>query len=127
MRRLIPFLVLVTGIVLVGCEDKPKSEGDKAISKTSAEAKSTPTTKHGGWWCTEHGIPEDECIMCMKDGEATAKKKGDWCEIHEFPKSQCFGCDPKLKERYAVRYKEKYGKEPPEVTDNPPGKNPEKK
>jgi hypothetical protein len=29
------------------------------------------------------------------------------------PKSQCFECDPSLKQKFAVAYKEKYGKEPP--------------
>ena len=31
--------------------------------------------------------------------------------------SQCFLCDPKLKEKYAARYRLKYGKEPPPVTE----------
>jgi hypothetical protein len=125
MRRLIPFLVLVAGIVLVGCEDKPKTADNSGAKTTTAEVKKSGS-KHDGWWCVEHGIPEHECIMCMKDGEETAKKKGDWCEIHEFPKSQCFGCDPKLKERYAAQFRAKYGKEPPEPDDNPPSKNPSK-
>ena len=125
MHRTIAIVVLVTGMFLVGCNDKP-STPDKGGSTTSV-ASSTPESKHSGWWCSEHGIPEKECLMCRENGEELCKKNGDWCEKHEFCKSQCFGCDPKLKERYAVRYREKYGKEPPEVTDNPPGKNPEKK
>jgi hypothetical protein len=64
--------------------------------------------------------------MCLHS-EEDLKKKGDWCDKHDYCKSQCFGCDPKLKERYAAKYKAKYGKEPPEPHDNPPSKNPEKK
>ena len=126
MRRLIPFMVLVAGFVQVGCEDKPSTSDNKGGSKTTtaADAK-TPASKHAGWWCTEHGIPEHECLMCLHS-EEDLKKKGDWCDKHEYAKSQCFGCDPKLKERYAAQYKAKYGKEPPEPTDNPPGKNPDK-
>jgi hypothetical protein len=63
--------------------------------------------------------------MCLHS-EDELKKKGDWCEKHEYCKSQCFGCDPKLRERYAAQYKAKYGKEPPEPTDNPTAKNPGK-
>src|SRR5262249_61462164 len=71
---------------------------------------------HGEWWCAEHGIPEHECLMCLHS-EADLKKKGDWCTEHQFAKSQCFKCDPSLKEKYAAKYRAKYGKEPPEPTE----------
>jgi hypothetical protein len=75
-------------------------------------------TPHQGWWCDEHGIPEDECIMCNDKLKKEAKANGDWCK-HERAKSQCFACDPKLKETYAAKYRAKYpGKEPPPATDN---------
>ena len=125
MRRLIPFMVLVAGIVLVGCEDKPRTGDSKAGTQTTTAEVKKIGPKHEGWWCIEHGIPEHECLMCLHS-EDDLKKKGDWCDKHDYCKSQCFGCDPKLKERYATQYKAKYGKEAPEPTDNPPGKNPGK-
>ena len=116
MRRSFPFAALAAGILLVGCEDKStKLEGTNS-STTSSTTK--VGKKHEHWWCSEHGIPEHECLMCLHS-EEELKKKGDWCEKHECAKSQCFGCDPKLRERYAGQYRDKYGKEPPEPKENP--------
>ena len=70
---------------------------------------------HDEWWCAEHGIPEEECSMCSKKLAKECKAKGDWCETHNRAKSHCFVCDPNLKEKYAAKYREKYGKEPPPV------------
>ena len=53
---------------------------------------------HSGWWCTEHGIPEEECSLCSAKVARECKAKGDWCSEHRRAKSQCFKCDPKLKE-----------------------------
>ena len=115
MRRLLPFLTLVAGVAVAGCQDKPTtSSGTAATSTVIKQAR-----KHDAWWCREHGIPEDECLMCLHS-EEQLKKKGDWCEKHEYAKSQCFGCNPKLRERYAAMYRDKYdGKEPPEPDENP--------
>jgi hypothetical protein len=77
-------------------------------------------TKHSGWWCDEHGIPEAECSMCSPKVAAECKKKGDWCDKHDRAKSQCFLCDPKLKEKFAARYRVKYGKEPPPIEEEKP-------
>jgi len=130
MRRTIAMFVLMAGIFLLGCNDKDTPKGGGSTASTSGAVAKAGNT-HAGWWCTEHGIPEDDCLMCKSegglDGEALCKKKGDWCDIHHFCKSQCFGCDPKLRARYAAQYKEKYGKEPPEPHDNPPQGNPGKK
>jgi hypothetical protein len=114
MRRLFPFFALLAGLALVGCQDK-------ATTTTTTAGTTTVTKqahKHGAWWCREHGIPEHECLMCLH-GEDEMKKKGDWCETHEYVKSQCFACNPKLRERYAALYRDKYGKEPPEADENP--------
>jgi hypothetical protein len=98
---------------------KPKparSDGD------AAQVAEKKDHDHGGWWCDEHGVPEDECSMCSAKVAAEMKKHGDWCKEHDRAKSQCFVCDPSLKEKYAARYRAKYGKEPPEPTDNMPTK-----
>jgi hypothetical protein len=69
---------------------------------------------HSGWWCVEHGIPEEECSMCSSEVAARLKEAGDWCEEHDRADSQCFLCHPDLKEKFAARYVAKYGKQPPE-------------
>ena len=93
----------------------------------------TKKDDHSHWWCAEHGIPEDECSMCSAKVAKAFKEKGDWCEKHDRAKSQCFLCDPSLKEKYAAKYRAKYGKEPPpieeeeEKNDDKSGKKDEKK
>jgi hypothetical protein len=72
---------------------------------------------HSGWWCAEHGVPEETCSQCSSKYAAECQKKGDWCEEHTRAKSQCFLCDPKLKEKFAAQYRAKLGKEPPPVED----------
>ncbi|HKB01292.1 MAG TPA: hypothetical protein VKD90_03690 [Gemmataceae bacterium] len=123
MRRMVPFFTLVAGVALVGCQDKPTtSTGAIATTTVTNQAR-----KHDNWWCREHGIPEEECLMCKPNAEAELKKKGDWCEKHEYAKSQCFACNPALRERYAAQYRAKYGKEPPEADENPGKPEPEPK
>lgn len=72
---------------------------------------------HGGWWCYEHGIPEEECSMCSADFADKCKAKGDWCEEHNRADSQCFICHPELQGKFAALYQAKYGEEPPKPTD----------
>jgi hypothetical protein len=72
---------------------------------------------HSGWWCAEHGVPEDICSQCSSKYAAECQKKGDWCEEHNRAKSQCFLCDPKLKEKFAAKYQAKFGKEPPAIEE----------
>lgn len=100
----------------VGCGQTGGSgqgqDGGKGKDKAVAEAKKEHD--HTGWWCDEHGVPEAECSMCSAKVAKEFKAKGDWCDKHDRAKSQCFICDPSLKEKYAERYKAKYGKEPPE-------------
>ncbi|HJZ58431.1 MAG TPA: hypothetical protein VKE74_26045 [Gemmataceae bacterium] len=88
-------------------------EGGKGKEK-SAVAGGKKVHDHSGWWCDEHGVPEDECSMCSAKVAKEFKAKGDWCEKHDRAKSQCFICDPSLKDKFAVQYRAKEGKEPPE-------------
>ncbi len=92
-----------------GAKERPAQVADVKEDKKGHD--------HSGWWCDEHGVPEEECSMCSAKVAARFKKKGDWCDEHDRAKSQCFICDPSLKEKYAARYRAKYGKEPPPVTD----------
>lgn len=73
---------------------------------------------HSGWWCDEHGIPEHECSMCSAKVAKELKAKGDWCDKHDRAKSQCFICDPSLKEKFAAKYRAKFGTEPPPVGED---------
>lgn len=95
--------------LLVGCGEPTKTaKNDK---------KPTPEKKddHGGWWCQEHGVPEEMCSLCITD-EAVLKKlfkdKGDWCKIHDRAQSQCFKCDPAKYKTFEDMYVAKFDKKP---------------
>jgi hypothetical protein len=111
------FLSLVS-IALVGCGQSNPTQDGKAAKKP-AQAAETKAHEHEGWWCAEHGVPEEECSQCNVKVAADFKKKGDWCEEHDRAKSQCFKCDPKLKEKYTALYRAKEGKEPPPTEPAP--------
>ena len=72
---------------------------------------------HSGWWCNEHGVPEEECPLCDTTLVSTFKDAGDWCEEHNRPESQCFTCNPENFNKFAARYEAKYGKQPPAPTE----------
>ena len=72
---------------------------------------------HGGWWCGEHGIPEEVCSMCSRKAAAEFKATGDWCEEHNRAESQCFICDPTRAEKFAKLYEAKFGKKPPKLPE----------
>jgi hypothetical protein len=109
LLSLLPAALVAVG----GCSKDAPSEQAKGKA-TTPEAKKADDS--GTWWCKEHGIPEHECLTCLHT-EAELKKKGDWCAEHEFAKSQCFKCDPSLREKYAAKYRAKYGKEPPPMEE----------
>jgi cobalt-zinc-cadmium efflux system membrane fusion protein len=69
--------------------------------------------KHDGWWCDEHGVPEEVCARCDTKLVADFKAKGDWCNEHDRPDSQCFVCHPEKEAEFAAQYEAKYGKQPP--------------
>lgn len=70
-------------------------------------------TSADGWWCTEHGVPEDDCGLCDVKLAAKMQKEGDWCADHDRPDSQCFACHPELEAKFAAQYEAKYGEKPP--------------
>lgn len=110
MKRILPLSVLLLTVAVVGCYKPP--EATEADKKAAA-------TKHSGWWCDEHGVPEADCSLCLPDAEVKKRFKdaGDWCEKHNRARSQCFICEPELQKKFARLYKEKYGKEPPAPTE----------
>ena len=107
-------LVAAMATLSTGCTDQGKNPN----------AGSTPTAKqsdddpsHGGWWCVEHGIPEDDCSLCSSTAAKKFKEKGDWCETHNRAESQCFKCDPERAKKFAKLYEAKVGRAPPEMED----------
>jgi len=72
---------------------------------------------HGGWWCAEHGVPEDECSLCSAYVAEACKANGDWCEEHGRAESQCFLCDPSRADKFAKLYVAKFGEEPPKPAE----------
>lgn len=101
----------VTLATMAGC-----SKTQVPDAKTGVE-KSTKAHDHSGWWCAEHGIPEEECSMCSAKVAAELKKTGDWCEKHDRAMSQCFVCNPKRQEYFAAKHQAKYGKAPPPLEE----------
>jgi hypothetical protein len=94
-----------------GCAKHDAKADGKSSATPVAPAKKVDC--HSGWWCDEHGIPEAECSMCSARVAKACKADGDWCDKHDRAKSQCFLCDPSLKDKYADKYRAKYGTEPP--------------
>ena len=100
-------------------KDKPK-DADKDKPKEPGKDKLEEKDDHKGWWCKEHGIPEHECSMCDDAYAQKCKDKKDWCEKHDRADSQCFICHPEHREKFAAKYRAKYGKEPPPTRDPKP-------
>lgn len=112
-------LGLFAGLVLFagGCNKSEGTGGGPVAEnkdKPKEPGKDKPDEKdHGGWWCKPHGIPEHECSQCDEEYAKKCKDKGDWCEKHDRADSQCFICHPEYKEKFAAKYRAKYGTEPP--------------
>lgn len=112
-------LAATTALSFSGCGQQANQENaspDAAASHDEHDHEGDDHD-HGGWWCVEHGIPEEECSMCSAKAADEFKAKGDWCEEHNRAESQCFKCDPSRAEKFANLYEAKYGKKPPEPTE----------
>ncbi len=108
-------LVLATvsfGLAVHGCNRSTPLVPAEKSSQPGAEA--TAAHDHSGWWCAEHGVPEEICALCNARVAAEFQRKGDWCKEHNRPQSQCFVCDPKLEARFAAQYEARFGKKPPQ-------------
>ena len=116
---LLPFVLAI----VAGCgpQAPPKAEGGKGKGAQLAESKPAGAAKkvhdHSGWWCDEHGVPEEICGQCNAKYAAECQKKGDWCKKHDRPDSQCFICHPELEAKFAAQYETKYGEKPPKRTE----------
>lgn len=114
---MIAALILAAAFVS-GCGQAPtqveKAKGGKGSAAAEKEAGSPDTA---GWWCKEHGVPEEICALCSSKLAGDFKKKGDWCKEHDRPESQCFKCHPNLEAKFAAQYEAKYGQKPPKPTE----------
>ena len=107
-------LFAVTAIFLVGCSVVAcNKSGNKTADGMGAETQVASAHTHEGWWCDEHGVPEEVCALCDTSLVADFKAKGDWCDKHNRPDSQCFLCHPEKEAEFAALYEAKYGKQPP--------------
>ncbi len=114
LKNMWAFGVLTVGLGLLGCNNSP----DKATSPApAANQLSEDGHSHDGWWCNEHGVPEEVCAQCSVKLAADFKAKGDWCKEHDCPDSQCFACHPEKETEFAAQYEAKYGKKPPKSHD----------
>jgi cobalt-zinc-cadmium efflux system membrane fusion protein len=86
---------------------------NKADNAASAVTQVSEEGHEEGWWCAEHGVPEEVCTRCNPKLVADFKAKGDWCKEHDCPESQCFVCHPEKEAEFAALYEAKYGKQPP--------------
>jgi cobalt-zinc-cadmium efflux system membrane fusion protein len=108
-------LLALAGFLVSGCDsstDSPSVDND-----VSAESEAGHGHNHGGWWCTEHGVPEEVCTRCQPKLAVAFQEEGDWCEEHGLPDSQCFVHHPELEAKFAAQYKAKMGEEPPKPTE----------
>src|SRR4051794_27201328 len=108
-------LTVVTAMALVGVSLVACSKSGENLAATSSSDTKAAIAghTHEGWWCKEHGVPEEVCAQCDSKLVADFKAKGDWCEKHNRPESQCFICNPEKEGEFAAQYEAKYGEQPP--------------
>lgn len=100
-----------------GCGGKTEGPSPGAVVDRGHREAEHEGGDHSGWWCKEHGVPEEECALCDTTLVADFQAKGDWCDEHHRPESQCFVCDPGRFASFAARYEAKFGQQPPQPTD----------
>ena len=113
-------LALAVGMTS-GCgttRSTPNLAENPADQNQRAASAQTGGHDHSGWWCDEHGVPEEICALCDSKVAAEFQRKEDWCPQHDRPSSQCFVCHPELEAKFAARYEAKYGKKPPKPVWN---------
>jgi cobalt-zinc-cadmium efflux system membrane fusion protein len=97
-----------------GCAPSAETPADATPAHVAGDGHDPADHSHGGWWCAEHGVPEEVCAQCNSKLAAEFQRKGDWCAEHGRPDSQCFACHPDRAARFAAQYQAKYGEQPPQ-------------
>ena len=105
-------LLATSGLVVSGCGSSEPGSAEVDGANITATDHS-----HGGWWCVEHGVPEEECAQCDSSLVAKFKADSDWCEEHNRPESQCFLCSTGRFDKFATRYEAKTGHKPPKPVE----------
>lgn len=116
--RLIPkaaFVALLVSMLAAGCSKSTGGPGANAppATETASTESAASGHSHDGWWCDEHGVPEEVCALCNSKLVAGFKEKGDWCDEHDRPESQCFICHPEKEAEFAAEYEARFGAKPP--------------
>ncbi|KAA1258106.1 hypothetical protein LF1_06210 [Rubripirellula obstinata] len=114
MRLIYGMSFAVAALLFVGVTGCGSSNEAPATEEPVAEVS---MGDHSGWWCVEHGVPEEECPLCDTSLVGDFKEKGDWCDEHNRPDSQCFTCNPDNFTQFAARYEAKFGEQPPQPTE----------
>jgi hypothetical protein len=115
--RVISVLSVVV-LSLTGCGQSATAPNPSADARGHDQGESASGDHdHSGWWCDEHGVPEEVCGQCSSKVAAAFQKKHDWCQDHDRPQSQCFVCHPELEAKFAAQYEAKYGKKPPKANE----------
>lgn len=107
------FTLSAAVVLLSGCGQTPSGQGGAAVNPAEAAPEATAGADHSGWWCVEHGVPEEICTRCSTQLAVDFQKQGDWCPAHRRPDSQCFICHPELAAKFAAQYEAKLGHRPP--------------
>ena len=103
-----------SAIVVFVASIAARSKSSEKVAAAPADGKvAIAGHNHEGWWCNEHGVPEEVCAQCNVKLVAEFKAKGDWCDEHNRPESQCFICHPEKEAKFAALYEAKYGHAPP--------------
>lgn len=116
----VALIVALTGCGQASAPQTASEPAKNAVASASGSSKAEGHVSHdhSGWWCGEHGVPEDECGRCNAKLAAQFQKKGDWCKEHDRPDSQCFICHPEKEAQYAAKYEAKFGEKPPKPEAN---------
>ncbi len=118
LRRMMMLTPMLAIAFMIGCGGDAATDSENNATQEHADSGDDHAGhNHNGWWCSEHGVPEDKCALCDSKVAAEFQKKGDWCEEHDRPKSQCFKCDPELQGKFASLYEAKFGEKPPAMED----------
>jgi hypothetical protein len=108
-------------VIAIGCGKPAADSSSPQVSEASHEdhdeGEHAEEDAHGGWWCAEHGVPEEDCSVCSSSAADKFKEKGDWCEEHNRAESQCFKCDPSRADKFAKLYEAKIGGKPPAMPE----------
>lgn len=107
---------LGASVGLSGCGKATEKAAPADVNSTATSETSHDDHSHDGWWCPEHGVPEEICAQCSATVAADLKAKGDWCQEHDRPDSQCFLCNPEKEAEFAAQYEAKFGEKPPKPT-----------